>query len=69
MNNANVLIKNELYDGMSTGSTPSSGYSARQFRAQSGGGRFIAIVVGDKDTSSRFSLAEDLIDMPLHPMV
>lgn len=60
MNNANVLIKNELYDGMSTGSTPSSGYSAA-VSAQSGGGRFIAIVVGDKDTSSRFSLAEDLI--------
>ena len=60
MSNANVLIKNDLYDGMATGSTPSSGYSAA-ISAKSGGGRFIAIVIGDKDTSSRFKLAEDLI--------
>ncbi len=60
MSNSNVLIKNELYDGMSTGSTPSSGYSAA-ISAKSGGGRFIAIVIGDKDTSSRFQLAEELI--------
>ena len=60
MSNSNVLIKNDLYDGMSTGSTPSSGYSAA-ISAKSGGGRFIAIVIGDKDTSSRFKLAEELI--------
>ena len=60
MSNSNVLIKNDLYDGMSTGSTPSSGYSAA-ISAKSGGGRFIAIVIGDKDTGSRFKLAEELI--------
>lgn len=60
MSNSNVLIKNELCDGMSTGSTPSSGYSAA-ISAKSGGGRFIAIVIGDKDTGSRFKLAEELI--------
>lgn len=58
--NANTLIKDGTCDGMATGSTPESGYSVAA-SAKTGAARFICIVLGDKDSSSRFSFAREAI--------
>ncbi len=58
--NANVLIKESTYDGMSTGSTTESGYSLVA-SMKSGAARFICVVMGDKDSNSRFQLAREAL--------
>ena len=58
--NGNTLIKDGTCDGMATGSTPESGYSVAA-SAKTGAARFICIVLGDKDSSSRFSFAREAI--------
>lgn len=56
MANNNQLVKTEGFDGMLTGSSPSSGYHlAASFK--SGQARFICISIGDKNSADRFQFA------------
>lgn len=58
LTNANRLIKNQLYDGMATGSAKGAGYCLAASMPKSGS-RFLCIILHAENSTERFQIAEE----------